>query len=194
MNILFVCHGNICRSPMAEFILKELVRKAGMESRFRIASAATSREELGNPPLSARPASARGPRDPLLFPCRPANHKGRLFRFRPHHRHGRAEPGKPSPLLRRRPRGKNFPPPRPHPRPRPGRRPLVYGRLRSRLARHQPRLPRPVRRTLLNPKTSYGKAIFAIHRKFFLFSPKKERFRIFGSALFFSFPRSRRPP
>lgn len=49
MNILFVCHGNICRSPMAEFILKELVRQAGMESRFRIASAATSREELGNP-------------------------------------------------------------------------------------------------------------------------------------------------
>ena len=49
MNILFVCHGNICRSPMAEFILKELARQAGMEERFYIASAATSCEELGNP-------------------------------------------------------------------------------------------------------------------------------------------------
>ena len=48
-NILFVCHGNICRSPMAEFIFKDLVSRAGMEDRFSIASAATSREELGNP-------------------------------------------------------------------------------------------------------------------------------------------------
>lgn len=49
INILFVCHGNICRSPMAEFIMKDLVKKAGLESQFHIASAATSREELGNP-------------------------------------------------------------------------------------------------------------------------------------------------
>ena len=48
-KILFVCHGNICRSPMAEFIMKDLVRKAGLEDRFQIASAATSTEELGNP-------------------------------------------------------------------------------------------------------------------------------------------------
>lgn len=48
-RILFVCHGNICRSPMAEFIMKDLVRKAGLEDRFQIASAATSTEELGNP-------------------------------------------------------------------------------------------------------------------------------------------------
>lgn len=47
-RILFVCHGNICRSPMAEFVMKDLVRKAGMENFFEIASAATSREELGN--------------------------------------------------------------------------------------------------------------------------------------------------
>ena len=48
-KILFVCHGNICRSPMAEFILKDLVRKAGCAAEVRIASAATSREELGRP-------------------------------------------------------------------------------------------------------------------------------------------------
>ncbi len=48
-KILFVCHGNICRSPMAEFVLKDIVKKRGMESRFEIASAATSREEIGNP-------------------------------------------------------------------------------------------------------------------------------------------------
>ena len=49
IKILFVCHGNICRSPMAEFIMKDLVRKAGLADRFHIGSAATSREELGNP-------------------------------------------------------------------------------------------------------------------------------------------------
>ena len=48
-KILFVCHGNICRSPMAEFVMKELVKKAGLASEFHIESAATSREEIGNP-------------------------------------------------------------------------------------------------------------------------------------------------
>lgn len=48
-KILFVCHGNICRSPMAEFVMKDLVKKAGMEKQFHIASAATSTEEIGNP-------------------------------------------------------------------------------------------------------------------------------------------------
>lgn len=48
-SILFVCHGNICRSPMAEFVMKDLVTKAGVSDRFRIESAATSSEELGNP-------------------------------------------------------------------------------------------------------------------------------------------------
>lgn len=48
-KILFVCHGNICRSPMAEFVMKDLVKKAGLTSQFQIASAATSREEIGNP-------------------------------------------------------------------------------------------------------------------------------------------------
>ena len=49
IKVLFVCHGNICRSPMAEFVLKDLVKKAGLEDQFFIASAATSTEEIGNP-------------------------------------------------------------------------------------------------------------------------------------------------
>ena len=48
-RILFVCHGNICRSPMAEFILKALVRARGMEDLYSIESAAVSDEEYGNP-------------------------------------------------------------------------------------------------------------------------------------------------
>ena len=48
-RILFVCHGNICRSPMAEFVMKDLVKKAGLADRFEIASVAVSREEIGNP-------------------------------------------------------------------------------------------------------------------------------------------------
>lgn len=48
-KILFVCHGNICRSPMAEFVMKDLVEKAGLAAQFHIESAATSREELDNP-------------------------------------------------------------------------------------------------------------------------------------------------
>ena len=48
IKILFVCHGNICRSPMAEFVMKDLVRQAGCADEFHIASAATSTEEIGN--------------------------------------------------------------------------------------------------------------------------------------------------
>ena len=48
-KVLFVCHGNICRSPMAEFVMKDLVKKAGRDGEFDIASAATSSEETGNP-------------------------------------------------------------------------------------------------------------------------------------------------
>ena len=62
IKILFVCHGNICRSPMAEFVMKQLVREAGRESEFEIASAATSREEMGNDiyPPAKRCLSAHG--------------------------------------------------------------------------------------------------------------------------------------
>ena len=49
IRILFVCHGNICRSPMAEFVMKDMVRRAGLEDEFLIASAATSTEEIGSP-------------------------------------------------------------------------------------------------------------------------------------------------
>ena len=49
IKILFVCHGNICRSPMAEYVMKDLIGRKGVEDRFEVASAATSREELGNP-------------------------------------------------------------------------------------------------------------------------------------------------
>ena len=49
IKVLMVCHGNICRSPMAEFLLKDMVAKRGIASRFDIASVATSREEIGNP-------------------------------------------------------------------------------------------------------------------------------------------------
>lgn len=48
IKILFVCHGNICRSPMAEFVMKDMVRKAGLETRFVIESKAARRDELGN--------------------------------------------------------------------------------------------------------------------------------------------------
>ena len=48
LSIMFVCHGNICRSPMAEFVMKDIVRKAGLESEILVESAATSTEEIGN--------------------------------------------------------------------------------------------------------------------------------------------------
>lgn len=49
IRILFVCHGNICRSPMAEFVMKKLVQNANRQAEFHIESAATSSEEIGNP-------------------------------------------------------------------------------------------------------------------------------------------------
>ncbi len=49
IKLLFVCHGNICRSPMAEYVMKELVREAGRETESDIASAAATAEEIGNP-------------------------------------------------------------------------------------------------------------------------------------------------
>ena len=47
-RVMFICHGNICRSPMAEFVLKAIVKDRGMSDNFEIASSATSREEIGN--------------------------------------------------------------------------------------------------------------------------------------------------
>ena len=61
-KILFVCHGNICRSPMAEFVMKDLVKKAGLEAEFHIESVATSTEEIGNPvyPIARRKLAEHG--------------------------------------------------------------------------------------------------------------------------------------
>ena len=61
-RIMFVCHGNICRSPMAEFVLRDLVMKAGRANEFRIASSATTTEEIGNPvhPGTKRVLAAHG--------------------------------------------------------------------------------------------------------------------------------------
>lgn len=62
IKIMFVCHGNICRSPMAEFILKDMVKKQGIEDKFLIKSCATSTEEIGNPvyPPAKRELERRG--------------------------------------------------------------------------------------------------------------------------------------
>ena len=49
IKVLFICHGNICRSPMAEFMLKDMAAKAGLSEQFQIDSAAISTEEIGNP-------------------------------------------------------------------------------------------------------------------------------------------------
>lgn len=61
-KLLFVCHGNICRSPMAEFVMKQLVSQAGLSASFEIASAAVSTEEIGNDiyPPAKRILAAKG--------------------------------------------------------------------------------------------------------------------------------------
>lgn len=52
IRVLFICHGNICRSPMCEFIFRDKVQKLGLGEQFHIESAATSTEEIGNMPAS----------------------------------------------------------------------------------------------------------------------------------------------
>ena len=49
IKIMFVCHGNICRSPMAEFVMKDMIKKEGLEKQIYVSSCATSTEEIGNP-------------------------------------------------------------------------------------------------------------------------------------------------
>ena len=50
IRVLFICHGNICRSTMAQFVFQDMINQANLTNRFHIDSAATSREEIGNPP------------------------------------------------------------------------------------------------------------------------------------------------
>ena len=78
-RVLFICHGNICRSTMAEYVMKHLVIQAGLEDKFYIDSAGTSREEIGNP-------VHHGTRKKLQqqhIPC--GNHKARQLKKDEYH-------------------------------------------------------------------------------------------------------------
>ena len=66
IKILFICHGNICRSTMAEYVMKDLVKKEGMQDRFYISSAGTSREEIGNTPHYGTVRKLREENVPLI--------------------------------------------------------------------------------------------------------------------------------
>ena len=77
IKILFICHGNICRSPMAEYIFRDMVQRQGLAERFYIASAATSREEIGNDVYPPARAELRAWR-PRRSPRRRAGHAARL--------------------------------------------------------------------------------------------------------------------
>lgn len=73
IKILFVCHGNICRSPMAEYVMKDLVRQSGREDEFVIASAATQPGRTGQPGVSTGPTQTGGAWHPLRWTCGPAD-------------------------------------------------------------------------------------------------------------------------
>ena len=145
-KILFVCHGNICRSPMAEFVMKDLVQKAGLTDQFHIASAATSREEIGNPvyPPARRKLAEHG------ISC--AGHAARqlhqtgLCRLRLPRRHGQRQSSGYAPHMRRRPGWENLPAPGPHRPTRQCGRPLVHRRLPGNMAGCDGGLPRPAGR------------------------------------------------
>ena len=70
ITILFVCHGNICRSPMAMYVMRDIIKREGLDHRFQVDSAATSREEIGNPvyPPARRKMRAEG----VAFACHAA--------------------------------------------------------------------------------------------------------------------------
>ena len=114
-KILFICLGNICRSPMAEFVMKDLVEKAGLADEFQIDSAATCRDEIGNPvyPPARRKLAEHGISCEGHAAC---------------HRHGGREPQKHAAHLRRRPGGEDAPAARLHRPPGRRRRPVVYRR------------------------------------------------------------------
>lgn len=66
IKILFVCHGNICRSTMAQSVFQDMVNQAGLTDRFEIDSAATSTEEIGNPPHHGTTAELRSHGVPVV--------------------------------------------------------------------------------------------------------------------------------
>ncbi len=71
-KLLFICHGNICRSPMAEYMLKDMVARKGLQHQFHIESAATSREEIGNDIHRGTKAKLREAGIPFLNAVAPA--------------------------------------------------------------------------------------------------------------------------
>lgn len=79
IKVLFICHGNICRSPMAHYIFQKMVNDRGLSHKFRIDSAATSTEEIGNPvyPPARRELASHG------ISC--AGHAARQVRSRDYH-------------------------------------------------------------------------------------------------------------
>ena len=83
VKILFICHGNICRSPMGEYVLKDMVAKAGRSHGFEIASAAVSREEIGEPvyPPARRELEKHG--------IRCAGHAARQVTMKDYHHYDR---------------------------------------------------------------------------------------------------------
>ena len=102
IRIMFVCTGNICRSPMAELVMKQLVRKEGLD--WVISSAANTGDEVGNPvyPPSAllEPPAISSRKGLSSVPAPPRG----LPELRLFHRHGRTQPPRYAAHLRRRPR------------------------------------------------------------------------------------------
>ena len=92
IHILFVCHGNICRSPMAEFIFKALIRARGLEADYYVESAAVSAEEIGNPiyPPAKRNLTQHG--IPFDTQKRAAGYPCRLRALRSHYCDGPFQP------------------------------------------------------------------------------------------------------
>ena len=134
IRILFLCHGNICRSPMAEFIMKDLVKKAGLEQSIQIESAATSTEEIGNPvyPPARRKLSEHG------IDCSEqtssAAPEQRLREVRPSDWHGSGQPAEYVPDLRWRFCRQDAPADGLYRPPRRGSRSVVHRRFRHDLA------------------------------------------------------------
>ena len=88
IRVLFVCHGNICRSTMTQFVFQHMVNDQGLKDKFYIDSAATSREEIGNPPHYGTVNKLRQEGIPVLkTPCHPDD-KTRLQRIRLYYRYG----------------------------------------------------------------------------------------------------------